>query len=62
VAIGDQPNIASLNRAVEKPEDVFRIPTYTELPARVPDTATKVASRAGKENQSFSQSGFFLLP
>lgn len=48
VAIGDQPDIASLNRAVEKPEDVFRIPSYSQLPTRVTDTATKVVKRAGK--------------
>ena len=48
VAIGDQPDIPALIRAVEKPEDVIKVPVFKQLPHRAPDASKHVVRRTSK--------------
>ena len=49
VAIGNQPDIPALTRAVEKNEDVIKVPDFNQLPDRAVPAAKYMVPRAGKQ-------------
>ena len=49
VAIGNDPDIPALTRAVEKNDDLFKVTGFSQLPDNLVPTANHVVKRAGKK-------------